>query len=189
MTNPNITAVQFKAPEGAEVSGIILLAYLNNLESTVTEPILAEYGFEADKMDAEKWYPNQMFLDIEKTIFDAAGGQNALVAIGKSAAENYIPPAGVKTLEDAIESLPDVYTSNQRNLPEGYGWLIEKVAENHYVFTNNTGTTNHGAYGYVWALCNKMNKGYKHLRVIPRNGFIDESTEPTIIDITWDLPQ
>lgn len=178
-------AVQFKAPEGAEVSGMILLAYVNNLESAITQPILDSYGFEPDNLDPNQWYPNQMFLDIEKKIYETNGGQNALVAIGKSAVENYIPPEGVETLEDAIQALPDVYTTNQRNLPEGYGWIVKKQGDRHYHFINNTGTTNHGAYGYVWALCNKMKADGQRVRVVPISGFGPNSTEPTILEIKW----
>lgn len=178
-------AVQFRAPEEAEVSGVILLAYLNNLARGVTEPILKDYGFSAENIDADSWYPNQMFLDIEKTIYESESGSNALVAIGKSAAENYIPPNGVNTLEDAIMALPDVYTTNQRNLPEGYGWVVEKKGKNHFIFTNNTGTTNHGAYGYVWALCRRMKTAEQDIRVIPLKGFDDDDTEPAVIEIQW----
>jgi hypothetical protein len=178
-------AVQFVAPEGAEVSGIILLAYLNNLERHVTEPILEKYGFSVDNMEADKWYPNQMFLDIEHAIHKSEGGTNALVAIGKAAVENYIPPAGVENLADAIRALPDVYTTNQRNLPEGYGWIVEQKGERHYVFINNTGTTNYGAYGYVWALCQRMKEPGMNVKVVPVKGFEPDSTEPTVIEITW----
>lgn len=182
-TKPFNKAVQFQAPEGAEVSGIILLAYLNNLTRDVTEPILANYGFTEDELDSDKWYPNQMFLDIEKTIHESSGGQTALVAIGKSAAENYIPPKGADSLEATIEALPNVYTTNQRNLPDGYGWLVEKIKDRHYRFTNNTGTTNYGAYGYVWAICIRMKGSNSNLKITPQNDL--DSTEPAIIDITW----
>ncbi|MGB7338366.1 MAG: hypothetical protein WBC91_05695 [Phototrophicaceae bacterium] len=178
-------ARQFQAPEGAEVSGIILMAYLNNLAHNITEPILEQYGFDVSNIDVDQWYPNQMFLDIEQTIYQNGDGSNALVAIGKAAVENYIPPKGVKTLEDAIMALPSVYTTNQRNLPDGYGWIIEKKAENHFVFTNNTGTSNHGAYGYVWALCQRMRPLDAKVKVIPLKGFEAGSLEPTVIDIQW----
>ena len=178
-------AQQFKAPDKAEVSGVILQAYLHNLESSMTQPILEKYGFTDEDFVADEWYPNQLFLDIERAIFEQPSGGNALVAIGKAAVENFIPPANMETLEDAIQSLPGVYTTNQRNLPEGYGWIVEKVADNHYVFTNNTGTSNHGAYGYVWAMCNRMKAKGQHVRVAPRQGFNLDSTDPAVIDITW----
>jgi len=178
-------ATQFVAPEGAEVSGVLMLAYLNNLESEVTLPILKQYGFADVNFKPDDWYPNQMFLDIEKAIHDQPGGTSALVAIGKSAADNYIAPDDITSLLDAILALPGVYTTNQRNLPEGYGWIIEKVTDNHYVFTNNTGTTNHGAYGYIWSLCNKMKARGQNVSVTPREGFEHDSTEPGVIDITW----
>ncbi|MEL7235917.1 MAG: hypothetical protein AAGK74_15535 [Chloroflexota bacterium] len=185
MTDYN--AQQFVAPDGVEVSGILLLAYTHNLESEVTEPILKEYGFEAENLHPEEWYPGQLFLDIEKTIHDSPGGEAALTAIGKSAAENFIPPAGEQsTIEDVVLALPGVYTTNQRNLPAGYGWIVEKKGEQKYHFINNTGTTNHGAYGYVWAVCNRMKADGQTVRVIPLQGFEPGSTEPTIIEITWD---
>lgn len=181
----NYQAVQFRAPEGAEVSGIILMAYLNNLEHDLTQPILTQYGFSIENMDAGKWYPNQMFLDIERAIHESPSGTNALVAIGKSAVENYIPPDGVETLEDAIMALPRVYTTNQRNLPDGYGWIVEKKADKHFLFTNNTGTTNYGAYGYVWALCQLMKTSHDDVSVTPIKGFDISSTEPAVIEIKW----
>ena len=156
-----------------------------NLESDTTVGILESYGFTPESIDVEKWYPNQMFLDIERKIYDSHGGTNALTAIGKSAVDNYIAPDGVTTLEDALLALPSVYTTNQRHLPDGYGWIIEEKGENHYQFTNNTGTTNHGAYGYVWALCQHMSSSDQNVRVIPLQGFELDSTEPAIFDITW----
>lgn len=178
-------AVQFQAPEGTEVIGVILLAYLNNLEHHVTEPILEKYGFTVDEMEADKWYPSQLFLDIEHAIFDSEGGQTALVAIGKSAVESYIPPAGVDSLETAIMALPNVYPTNQRNLPEGYGWFVEKKGDQHYVVTNNTGTSNHAVYGYVWALCHRMRSKDQNVSVKPVQGFDDGSTEAGVFEITW----
>ena len=178
-------ATQFQAPEGAEVSGIILMAYLNNLASNITEPILKKYGFNATNIDVDKWYPNQMFLDIEHTIYERGNGANALVAIGKAALENYIPPADVENLEDAIMALPSVYTTNQRNLPDGYGWFVEKKGDRHFIFTNNTGTTNHGAYGYVWALCQLMKPTNAKVNIKPLIGFEVNSVEPTVIEIKW----
>jgi hypothetical protein len=185
MATKKYQATQFKAPEEAEVSGMILMAYLDNLQKDLTEPILKQYGFDADNIDVDQWYPNQMFLDIEKSIYETEAGENALVAIGKSAVENYIPPEGIETLEDALMALPDVYTTNQRNLPKGYGWIVEKLGEKHYRFVNNTGTANHGAYGYVWALCNKMQARNQIVYVTPIAGFEDDHTEPGIFDITW----
>jgi len=178
-------AVQFRAPETAEVSGVILMAYLNNLEEKRVGPILKSYGFDKANIDTERWYPNQMFLDIERSIYQSEGGANALVAIGKSAVENYIPPAGVETLEDALMALPSVYTTNQRKLPEGYGWFIEKVGPQQFVFKNNTGTSNHGAYGYVWALCNKLKPAGANMSVVPTHGFSADDDEPAIIEIEW----
>lgn len=186
MSNPAFgKAIQFKAPEEAEVSGIILQAYLNNLARELTEPILEEYGLSANNMDADSWYPNQMFLDIEHAIYKTSGGSNALVASGKSAVENYIPPEGVDSLEDALMALPSVYTTNQRNLPEGYGWFIEKKSEHHFIFTNNTGTANHAAYGYVWALCQRMKDPNTSVVVKPIEGFDVDSTDPGVFEITW----
>ena len=82
-----------------------------NLESDTTVGILESYGFTPESIDVEKWYPNQMFLDIERKIYDSHGGTNALTAIGKSAVDNYIAPDGVTTLEDALLALPSVYTT------------------------------------------------------------------------------
>lgn len=180
-----ITAKQYEAPDGAEVIGIILMAYIDHLEQHVTTPILARYDIDAEHVEAEKWYPNQMFLDIERAIFESPGGPNALVAIGKSAAENYIAPEGVTSLEGAIQSLPGVYTTNQRNLPDGYGWLVEHKGDQHYVFTNNTGTSNHAAYGYVWALCQKMKAPGTTVHVVPQGSFDPDATEPIVIDLKW----
>lgn len=182
----NFEAEQFKAPEGVEVSGMLLLAYTHNLESHVTEPILKGYGFDVSQLETSEWYPGQMFLDIEKAIYSSPGGANALTAIGKAAAEDFIPPQGEHaTLEEAILALPAVYTTNQRNLPEGYGWIVEKQDDNFYVFTNNTGTTNHGAYGYVWAVCNRMQAENQTVDVVPVQGFEKGTTKPAVIHIKW----
>lgn len=180
-----LQAVQFHAPEGAEVNGIILLAYLNNLDRDITEPILEQYGFSTENMNVDHWYPNQMFLDIEQAIHQDPGGSDALVAIGKSAADNYIPPDGVESFVAAIEALPSVYTTNQRNLPDGYGWMLEKRGAQHYIFTNNTGTSNHATYGYVWALCERMKPIDVTVNIIPLQGVEPNATEPLILEIKW----
>lgn len=178
-------AKQFEAPQETEVSGVLLHAYLHNVERQITEPILTHYGFTLESIDAEKWYPSQMFLNIEHSIYAKNGGNIALIAVGKSAVENDIPSAGISTLNEAIEALPSVYTTHQRNLPKGYGWLVEQKGARHYVFTNNTGTTNHGAYGYIWTLCMKMRPANTSMMITPLQGFEHNSPDPAIIDIQW----
>ena len=177
-------ATQFEAPANVEVNGVLLQSHLDITDFTITAPILDHYGVSLDDISDDGWYPDQLFLDIERAIYQQPGGNTTLVAIGKETAEQIDVPEGI-SLTQALMMIPSNYGMSQRNLPEGYGWQVEQVSENHFVFTNNSGSSNHGAFGFVWGLCNRLKANNQVVRVVPRQGFELDATDPAVIDITW----
>lgn len=76
----------------AEVIGQTMISFVDNLEAKTIQPILEKHGI--TQINAEGWYPHQLWMDILKDMADTLGGQatSALVAFGRQVVKNAVMP-------------------------------------------------------------------------------------------------
>lgn len=180
-------AIQMHAPEGAEVLGAAMMAWFDNLGMDTISPILAKYHLTAEDIQPENWYPFSIFDDIYKAVYHSPGGSTALVAVGKASAENLVSRETVHSAENWLENVlpPETHTFT-RNVPEGYGFRIEKVSEGNYRFINNTGIPNDLIYGYLWEGLRILVPEPKDFTVAPISGYYRDSPEGAVFEVRWD---
>ncbi len=136
----------------AEVIGQTMISFVNNLESSITRPVMEKHGL--SEIDPEKWYPHQVWMDILKEIEDSMGAQSTMtfVAFGRQVVKNAVMPDAIQTIPDALNALHAIHHANLRNVPEDEGYKIKEVNENHYIVYHNTPNPDDAIYGFLWGM-------------------------------------
>lgn len=182
-------AIQMQAPEGAEVMGAAILSWFDNLEMSVIQPILSKHGLKVDDVKPDGWYPFAIFNDIYREVYESAGGKTALIAVGKASArlvvkaEDY--PGGLEQF--ITERLPKDTRSFVRNVPEDYGFFVEKVGEHTFHATNNTNIPNDLMFGYLWETSRILKVVDRHFVVSPLTDYYNNPTEGATFKIEWSV--
>lgn len=142
----------------AEVIGQTMIAFSQNLEAAVIEPILKQNGLET--IEEEKWYPHQLWMDILKEMADNMGGSasSAFVAFGKQVVKSAVMPDAIQSIPDALNALHAIHHANLRNVPEEEGYVIEVVSDNHYIVYHNTPNPDDAIFGFLWQLAARFKK-------------------------------
>lgn len=136
----------------AEINGQIMISFSDNLEANIIKPILEAHG--VANIDPEKWYSQQLWLDILKDIQHKLAGEatSALVAMGRQVVKNAVWPESVKSIPDALNVLHFIHQSNLRNIPEEEGYSLEIRGEKDYIVYHNTPNPEDGIYGFLWGI-------------------------------------
>lgn len=165
----------------AEVIGRALLAYDDALEYESFKPILAQYDLL--EIDPEKWYPQQLTLDIQKAIKGTAGGSNALISIGMKIIDTAVFPP-MDSLNAAIEAFASSYPLNFRHQAPDDLIHAHQINDNLIRVINCSPHSDEMIYGYVYALVRRFApKGkfpvvkFADLRAVDRDG-------DTVIEVT-----
>lgn len=142
----------------AEVIGQTMASFAENLESSVIKPILEQHGL--TKIDEEKWYPHQKWMDILKEMNDTLGGSasSAFVAFGRSVVEKAVMPPEIQSIPDALNALHAIHHANLRNIPEEEGYAIEVVNDQHYIVYHNTPNPDDAIFGFLWGMAARFKK-------------------------------
>lgn len=176
---------QFEAPDGAEIMGVGVIGVFDTLTQNQIDPILAAHGLNMADIDQESWYPLQVYWDLWRVIHDSPGGSQSLVAIGKSIAQNVTNPDEIGSVDVFItQVLNQTATGLIRNVPDGYGYIIEKVDSQHYEVTNNTGSSNDLVFGYIWESVRMLANG-RDFTVAPIAGYAPDSDEGATFSVSW----
>lgn len=136
----------------AEVSGMAMIAFAENLESKIIQPILEKYGLKA--IDSQKWYPHQLWMDILKEMNDTlkGGATTAFVAFGRQVVQTAVMPPEIQSIPDVLHALHAIHHANLRNIPEEEGYFIEVLGDCHYLVHHNTPNPEDAIYGFLWGL-------------------------------------
>jgi len=100
--------------EKVEVNGQTILSFVNGTQSSFQKTILgilADHGIESP--EADKWYPQQHWLDAFKTISEKVGSMT-LMSIGKAIPESAVFPPQIDNLETALSAIDMAYNMNHR---------------------------------------------------------------------------
>lgn len=167
-------AQRYVAPEGAEVLGMALVGYFDNLASHQLDPVLERYGFSKETFDPQGWYPMQTMFDlvVEANPHD---DHTVAVALGKAVAETMLFVLDVPDTTRFIETYIQLpHEQFHRNIPEGYGYLVTKLDEGHYYLKNNTPHSTSGFYGYLWEALRRLTDGKFTLRLLDSSDFVTD---------------
>ncbi|MDX2079126.1 MAG: hypothetical protein SFZ02_22035 [bacterium] len=142
----------------AEINGQVMISFSDNLEARIIKPILEAHGIL--EIDPEKWYSQQLWLDILKDMQDKLAGEatSALVAMGKQVVSNAVWPDSVQSIPDALNVLHFIHQSNLRDIPSEEGYSLEAKGEQHYIIYHNTPNPDDGIYGFLWGIGARFKK-------------------------------
>lgn len=166
----------------AEVIGTALLAYDNSIEYEEFKSILAEY--QLLEIDPARWYPQQLTLDIQRTIKAQPGSSLTLVSIGMQIINTAVFPT-MNSLEDAVNAFASSYPMNFRHQSPDDMIRAALCGPGHIQVTNGSPHADEMIYGYVYALVNR----FKPEGSIPVVQFADlnavDGDGDTIIDVMY----
>lgn len=138
----------------AEVIGQVVLAFAENLEADVIQPLLPKHGL--DNIDPEKWYPHQSWMNLLKELSEMPGGQSALVAFGKKVVETAAMPPELDSIPKVLAALQAIHHLNLRNIPADEGYWLEEKGENIIHVYHNTPNPLDSIYGFIWGLAQRF---------------------------------
>jgi hypothetical protein len=170
----------------AEIIGQAMLGFINNLRYDDLIPLLQQYG--VDKIDPDRWYPQQIFLDIYRDMQNGKiNSSENMVAIAVKIVETAVFPPGINSVETMIQAMSMIYKANIRNVPETEGYWGEIVGPGHAIVKDNSPYLPDSTYGFLWALVKRFRpEGSKFVvRILnPNAGVTDD--EPVVFDVEWE---
>lgn len=186
MADTKYVAEEFVAGSpDAQVIGQTMASFLENVQADVMQPTLAK--FDIEKIDPEKWYPHQLWMDVLKELKQTLGGnaQSAFVAFGRGVVEKAVMPPELETIPDVLNALHAIHHANLQNIPEDEGYFIEKVAEKHYRVYENTPNPSDVIYGFIWGVCARFRgKGERFVVEVIKNPK-PKKYVGTCFDVKW----
>lgn len=168
----------------AEVVGQIVLAFAENLEADVVEPLLPKHGL--GDIDPEAWYKHQQWFDVLKEVETNEGGQasSTFVAFGRAAVEKAVMPPEIKTIPQVLNLLHDIHHMNLRNIPEEEGYTIEQVAPGHVLVLHNTPNPDDAIYGFLWGLASRFKGENESFRVTKVDNHAPDKCR-SVFEVKW----
>ncbi|MBI5960884.1 MAG: hypothetical protein HY866_19250 [Chloroflexi bacterium] len=139
----------------AQANGQVFMPYLEVLRGSKLEHLIKTYKL--DELQAEVFYPQQAICDMQKQMSEEMGlFSGELVAIGVKSIDSIGFPAEVKTIEDAMGMLNQIYQMIHHNIPKEEGWIFEKVSDKTLKIFFNSPYEPFAAYGYIYGIANRF---------------------------------
>lgn len=142
---------------GTEVSGYVMNATVNNLQSHQFLPLLEKYGI--DEIDPEQWYPLEVLLSIFNDMGRRGGEWSNFVALGMGIARSSVMPPSLDgpDLSKMLELWDEHYQINHRNGEITHAYP-SKIADQHYQIRLDRDHTYPFdlVYGLVWGTAQIM---------------------------------
>lgn len=137
----------------AKVIGAALKAYETSLTYEDFKHILKEYDL--TEINPEKWYPQQLTLDVQKRINDSDGGSQNLVSIGMQIIDNANFPT-MESLEQAVEAFAASYPMNFQEQAEDDLIHAHIIDDSTIEVVNGSPHSDDMIYGYIYALIRRF---------------------------------
>ncbi|MGJ3237932.1 MAG: hypothetical protein ACFE0Q_04430 [Anaerolineae bacterium] len=181
-------AVPFEAASpDVMVIGQTMQAFIENVQADVIKPILEKH--EITEINAEAWYPHQLWMDILQDIDETLGGnaQMAFVAFGRKVVEKAAMPLEINSIPAALNLLHTIHHMNLQNAPEDEGFIIEQISDKHYHVYENTPNPSDAMYGFIWGICARFRDGDEGFTVEIIANPKAESQPGTLFDVQWGM--
>lgn len=169
----------------ALVIGETMRAFLENVQGEIIKPIMEKYGM--SEIEADKWYPHQIWMDILKDIDGSleGGAQSAFVAIGRKVVEKAAMPPEINSIPIALGALHAIHHLNLKNIPPDEGYVVKQLGEKHYHVYENTPNPSDAIYGFIWGICARFKQADEKFTVKIIDNPNPEETPGTVFDIVW----
>lgn len=175
----------------AEVYGAAMLAFVNSINYTNFHSIMEQHG--VVHVDPERWYPQQVWLDIFSDIASQSGGSSNLVSIGMKIVDTAPMPPEIKSLpfkEIMLGFEQGSYRMNNRGKDIG-GIETVVISDTHLVMVDKTPYPDDFIYGAYYAMARRFlprgtDFSVKYDESIPRREYGGEATR---VHISWTLPE
>lgn len=171
----------------AEVLGGAMMAFIESIHYTDFSTILERHNIE--KIEPQRWYSQQLWLDVFTDIANQPGGSSNLVSIGMKIVETApMPPeaAELPFTDIAMGFNEGAYLTNNRGKDIG-GIEAQVVAPGHVVMIDRTPYPDDFVYGAYYALAKRYLPSGSDFTVsydehVPRR---DNGGTETRVHITW----
>ena len=137
-------------------------------------------------IDNEAFYDGSIMDEIYHEIFHGINGQQTLVAMGKASATTTLDFIKPDSPKDVLDNIHNVFTAYLRNMPDGFGIIVEKLDNNKFEVWNNTQVPNDLIYGFLWECLRKTRGEGKRFLIKPLAGYNRESEVGARFEVSWD---
>jgi hypothetical protein len=139
----------------AKANGQVLMPYLGVLQGSKLDRLIGVY--QLDKLDPAIFYPQQTVCDMQNQMSKDMGlFSGELVNIGIKSIDSIGFPPEVKTVEDAMKMLHQIYQMIHQNVPAEEGWIFKAESENTLKIYFNSPYEPFAAYGYIYGIAHKF---------------------------------
>jgi hypothetical protein len=171
-----------------ELIGMYMSAYISNLQSIETVPVMEKYGL-AD-VKPHEWYPTHKWLDALNELAQHPNISQNTLAIGMEIGKLVPIPPGMEnpTLEQMLVGLDDAYQAAHRNGDIGK-LACEKVSDKHHKIICTDLYPDDLTYGIVYTFARRFLpprtafKVYYDEKITPRD---QGGNGPTVIHVSWE---
>ncbi|MBN2304138.1 MAG: hypothetical protein JXQ72_06670 [Anaerolineae bacterium] len=148
------TRYQASSPE-SKANGQVLMPYFQVLQDSPLERLINTY--ELDKLKPDAFYPQQTVCDMQRQMAEEIGlFSGELVNIGITSIGTIGFPDEVKTVQDALGMLHQIYQMIHQNIPAEEGWIFEAESDDKMKIFFNSPYEPFAAYGYIYGIANKF---------------------------------
>ncbi|MGB7339165.1 MAG: hypothetical protein WBC91_09760 [Phototrophicaceae bacterium] len=176
-------AIQMDSPEDLTIAGIVINQFRQNLARNVTDPIMEAHGL--TDIDDEKFYPASVMDAIYREIFDGGNGSQPFVAMGRASAKTTLDFIKPESPNDVLDNIHNVFTAYLRNMPEGFGIIVNDLGDNTFNVWNNTQVPNDLIYGFLWECIKETTPRGQQFSLIPSDDYNSDSTVGAHFTISW----
>jgi len=167
-----------------EVIGYTLTSFRDCLTHEEVEPLVHAHGI--DSIDPNRWYSQQIWLDVLTDVMDQPNSTENLVASSMKLAKKIIFPASVTTVQAALAGGSTAYQKNHRNGDPGYV-TCEDIDERHVRLMISTPYPDDFIYGTRYGYARRFLTDHSTLRVYRSNWVHYRQPEdpPLVLDVQW----
>ena len=178
----------FTCDPALEISGQTLMAYVDNVQVDIVQPIFIKHGMYP--IDPSKWYPLQPLLDVLKEISASPNANTNLIAIGVKIAEYGIEPDDMNqaNLSVVLEHWQDHMYANVRNGDAGT-IVTEKVNDQFYKVAQKNVFPDALCYGLAYGFARSrlpLGTNFKVYYEEYTNRMDNGDNDETVICVSWD---
>jgi len=178
----------FTCDPNTEILGVLLFAYIDNVQAEIIEPIFRKHGM--SDPDPEKWYPLQPVLDVMKEISTSPGANTNLIAVGVKIAEYGLEPEDIvnQPLSVVLEHWNDHMHLGFRGGDIGT-IITEKVHDKFYRVIQKNLVPDDMCYGLAYGFARSrlpLGTNFKVWYEDYNNRIDNGDAEETVICIEWE---
>lgn len=141
--------------DDAEVLGQAMLAFVQSVNFDEFQKILEQHNL--NKIDPEKWYHQQIWLDVFNDIDQKKGASSNLVSIGMKVIETMATPPEFDNMPflDQLRAFGGAYQANNRG--KGIGEIqTEVLSDTHVIMHDGTPYPDDFVYGAYYAMARRF---------------------------------